>query len=235
MDESAAVYREPEYTLVSTERASKLLGASVSTIQRRVKAGTLPGEVVPRAEGDNRPAIKVWVPSAMLHESSGDTSDGALPATEQPSLTAGDAFAHTPLTHLEMKQLEPLFSAIGESWVRPILAELSSAREQAIRRGELLGELRAEVRRLTDERDASRSSHADVSEENRQLERQLADARAQIAALQALVAERLEMLETLVGRVVVVETPEGAADDRGEPVERSRWFGWWRRFVGSLG
>jgi hypothetical protein len=126
-------------TPVTVEQAAAILGVSITTVKRRIRAGSL------RAEEARRPQGTVWLvylPSEATGAATSGQGAASVVATAPTSTPAADAMVSLIQTTIG--------TVLG-----PLVAELAASRQtnerqagQIARQSETIGELRAENRAL---------------------------------------------------------------------------------------
>ncbi len=146
---SSPSFSEPPDGFVQAAQACRLLGISDRTLRRRVQAGTVEGEYIPRPQGT---VLYVKLPPE-LEQAAGDAAPDTAPrkpaetAEETEETHAASLAAHTAMF---LERLDTAQAALLAATERATRAEVErdAARETAAReRDDVRSKLEAELRR----------------------------------------------------------------------------------------
>jgi excisionase family DNA binding protein len=134
-------------TAVTVEQAAAILGVSVSTVKRRIRAGLL------RAERVSRPQGTVWLverPAAVTGAADQRSAAASVAATTAVTGVDDEARREPRLVapQPQAEAMATLMQTTIATVLGPLVAELAVCRQTNERQAETIGELRARVATL---------------------------------------------------------------------------------------
>lgn len=148
------MFSDPPEGYVKSEEACRVLGISDRTLRRRVQAGTVEGEYIPRPQGS---ILYVKLPADAAAQAAGDTAPDGDAATEEPE-AAPETRQDAAVVAMLLERLDGKDAAILAATERAVRAEVErdAARLAASDLAAQLAAERASRARAEQERDAER-------------------------------------------------------------------------------
>jgi hypothetical protein len=140
------MFSDPPDGYVKAEEACRVLGISDRTLRRRVQAGTVEGEYIPRPQGS---ILYVKLPSGTVPQTAGDAAPDGDASSEEPE-SAPETRQDAALVAMLLERIDAKDAAILAATERAVRAEAErdAARQAAAEVKEELAAERAETARL---------------------------------------------------------------------------------------